>query len=115
MGLGSYEPVCLEEKNPTGTIFDKFIRYSDNCLKAIVIYSGRDFGGSRRTNLKRRARENVVFELGYFVGKIGIENTLLLLHKNIKRSDLPSDLSGIEVVSTSIKSLAMKIKEFLEC
>ena len=109
-----FEPLVLENKKPAGTIFDKFIKNAEQCQKAIVIYSGRDMGGPNAKNLKKRARENVVLELGYFIGRVGIDNTLILLSKNIKRKDFPSDLGGVEVVPLKVKNLDTKIKQFLE-
>lgn len=66
--------------------------------------------------LKRRARENVIFELGLFIGLLKIENVLILLNKNIERSSLPSDLAGIETksLSTAKPTLIKNIKMFIE-
>ena len=42
--------------------------------------------------LNDRARQNVVFELGYFMGKLGREKVCLLLKDQV---ELPSDIGGI--------------------
>ena len=42
--------------------------------------------------LNPRARQNVVFELGYFMGKLGRERVCLLLKDQV---ELPSDIGGI--------------------
>jgi len=43
--------------------------------------------------LPTRARQNVVFELGLFVGALGRENVCCLLQKNV--NEKPSDIDGI--------------------
>jgi predicted nucleotide-binding protein len=46
---------------------------------------------------KRRARQNVIFELGFFLGKLGRgSGKVLLLHKG--PLDIPSDIIGIEYI-----------------
>ena len=40
-----------------------------------------------------RARQNVLFELGFFIGALGRENVCFLKQKNLK--DIPSDLNGV--------------------
>jgi predicted nucleotide-binding protein len=43
--------------------------------------------------LQGRARQNVLFELGLFIGALGRENVCFLKQKNLK--DIPSDLNGV--------------------
>lgn len=116
-----HTPIILNEISPAGTIFEKLTSNASKCTKAIVIYSGIDCGGLYKKNtekitLKRRARENVIFELGLFIGLLKIENVLILLNKNIERSSLPSDLAGIETksLSTTKSTLIKNIKMFIE-
>ena len=47
--------------------------------------------------MQPRARQNVVFETGYFMGKLGRENVVVLADNGI---ELPSDLSGVVYTST---------------
>jgi len=42
--------------------------------------------------LKKRARQNVVFELGYFIAKLGRERVRALYTEGVK---LPSDYKGV--------------------
>jgi len=44
------------------------------------------------TNLSKRARQNVVFELGYFIGKLGRKGVCALHSEEI---ELPSDITGV--------------------
>ena len=45
-----------------------------------------------------RARQNVVFEAGYFIGKLKRENVILLADKGI---EMPSDLGGVVYTDTA--------------
>ena len=47
-------------------------------------------------DVKSRARQNVVFELGFFIGKIGPERVAALVKGNI---ELPSDFDGVVYIS----------------
>jgi hypothetical protein len=47
----------------------------------------------------RTARDNVVFELGLFIGRLGREHTYILIPKGISDFRLPSDLLGISTAT----------------
>jgi len=47
-------------------------------------------------DLNQRARQNVVFELGFFVGKFGSERVAALTKGNIER---PPDFDGVVYIS----------------
>ena len=51
---------------------------------------------AERDNLKPRARQNVVLELGFFMGKLGRERVYPLLKDEIEK---PSDIDGLGYVS----------------
>ena len=44
-----------------------------------------------------RARQNVVFETGYFIGKLGRKNIVIVSESGI---ELPSDLQGVVYTNT---------------
>jgi len=48
-----------------------------------------------KTHLKYRARQNVIFEWGYFSGSIGREQVCILYKGNL---ELPSDTQGVVYV-----------------
>jgi predicted nucleotide-binding protein len=91
------DPVILHEKPNSGkTIIEKFEDYSDAAF-TIVILAPDDYGClvseySDRETLKKRARQNVIFELGYFIGKINRNKVIAIIVDDI---EIPSDLSGI--------------------
>jgi predicted nucleotide-binding protein len=87
------EPIVLHEQPNQGkTIIEKIESYSDVDF-AIVLYTPCDVGRSQKEEEERpRARQNVIFEHGYFVAKLGRENVVGL---NKGEVDLPNDISGV--------------------
>lgn len=86
--------VILHEQPSRGrTIIEKFEEHSDVTF-AVVLLTPDDVGHSARSEevAHRRARQNVVFELGYFIGRLG-RHRVCALHKS--SLELPSDYSGI--------------------
>src|SRR5690606_37787706 len=78
------------------TIIEK-IEQQSNVGFAIILYSPCDEGKSvTSTSLKPRARQNVVFEHGYFIAKLGRSN-VVALHKG-EELELPNDISGVVYV-----------------
>lgn len=93
-------PVILHEQSDEGlTVIEKFEKNSLDCDFAIVLLSPDDIGCSKNTdiaNAQYRARQNVVLELGYFVGAIGRKNVLALVKDDSTGSlEIPSDLAGL--------------------
>lgn len=87
------KPIILHEQADKGlTIIEKFEQHADVGF-AIIILSKDDVGKSITSRTTQpRARQNVVFEFGYFFGRIG-RNKVLALYEN--GVELPSDVSGI--------------------
>ena len=90
-------PIILHEQASQGkTIIEKIEEYS-NVGFGIVLYTPCDIGG-KKTNqelLKNRARQNVVFEHGFLIGKIGRKNVCALVKGEIEK---PNDISGVVYV-----------------
>lgn len=90
-------PIILHEQPNQGrTIIEKFTDYSDASF-AVVLFSPDDEARSRgadSTQLKPRARQNVVLELGYFLGKLS-RKRVLTLFKQTEEFETPSDYSGV--------------------
>lgn len=87
------EAIILSEKENKGrTIIEKFEDYSD-VSGAICLFTADDFGRAQNDTAERaRARQNVVLETGYFMGKLGRDHVVILADKDI---EMPSDLSGV--------------------
>lgn len=92
------EAVILSEQVNRGkTIIEKFENYSD-VGGAICLFTADDLGRSRESETDRaRARQNVVFETGYFIGKLGRDHIAILADDGI---EMPSDLSGVVRTNT---------------
>lgn len=91
------KPIILHEQPNKGrTIIEKFTDIK-NVGFAIVLLSPDDIAYSKQdshSNAKFRARQNVILELGYFLGKLGRER-VLALYKNEDNFEMPSDYSGV--------------------
>jgi len=91
------EPIILHEKPSEGrTIIEKFTDYS-NVSFAVVLLSPDDMAHPKDQppkDAKLRARQNVIFELGFFIGKLG-RNRVLVLYQEEKNFEMPSDYSGV--------------------
>lgn len=97
-------PIILSEQANEGqTIIEKLEKNIDNCSYGIVLYSPCDKGGINEENaeLKPRARQNVVFEHGYLIGKLGRKRVCCLLKDNIEKPEFekPGDNDGIIYIS----------------
>jgi predicted nucleotide-binding protein len=89
-----FDAIILHEKANKGkTIIEKIENFSDTSY-AIVLYSPCDVGGvsEENLNLKSRARQNVVFEHGFLIGKLGRDKVSALVKGDI---ELPSDTDGV--------------------
>ena len=89
-----YNPIILHEQASKGnTIIEKIEDYS-NVSFGIVLYTGCDEGriAKQKESLKKRARQNVVFEHGYLIAKIGRKNVCALVEKQV---EIPNDISGV--------------------
>jgi hypothetical protein len=75
------DPVILHElPNKGRTIIEKFMDYSDVSF-AVVLLTADDRGGLSDTSFesqKKRARQNVILELGFFVGRLGRDHVCAL-------------------------------------
>ena len=98
----SIPTIVLEKEGDAGqTVIQKFEREAARCEYAIIIASPDDEGRLRTKARKTaaaadgprpRARQNVVLELGYFLGRLGRDKVFMLHTGNIEQ---PSDLAGI--------------------
>lgn len=87
------EAIILHEQvNKGKTVIEKFENYSTVDF-AIALWTNDDLGKAKSSKtLQPRARQNVIFETGFFIGKIGREKVIILYEKDI---EIPSDYSGV--------------------
>jgi len=91
------EPIILHEQPSGGrTVIEKLEHHGDVGF-AVVLLTPDDVGAaaSASADLRPRARQNVVLELGYFAGRLG-RAKVCALHKGAL--ELPSDVIGVVYV-----------------
>lgn len=94
------EPVVLHRQADEGmTIIEKFEKHSDVGYVFILLtpdevayLASEDGKPDSERNKEFRARPNVIFEFGYFVGKFGRSRVCCLYTGNVS---LPSDVNGV--------------------
>ena len=92
------EAIILDEQPSEGlTIIEKFEKYARIADFAIVLITHDDVGApiKKKEELKLRARQNVVFELGYFFHALGRKGVCALYKEGV---ELPSDIYGVVYV-----------------
>ena len=115
------QAVDIADNATGGTILEKFQRYASETSFAIVLLTPADqvhvSGSSDR--IVYHARQNVIFEWGYFLGSVGKDNLAVLVSEGAigkGNLDLPSDILGTELISMSsltsnwVKQLAQRLK-----
>ncbi len=108
------EPIILHEKPNQGrTIIEKIEDLAGAAELVFVLLTPDDrmATAADEQNEKRRARQNVIFELGFFLGTLGRRSgRVFLLHKGLL--DLPSDLSGVIYmnIENGIESVSDQIR-----
>lgn len=93
-----FEAIILHEQPNSGkTIIEKIERYTDVGY-AIVLYTECDKGRDKNVPIeqeKSRARQNVVFEHGYLIAKLGRDHVCALVKGDV---ETPGDISGVVYV-----------------
>lgn len=89
-----FDPVILHyEANEGQTIIEKLEKHISNVSYAVVLYTACDQGKARNeTELKNRARQNVVFEHGWLISKLSRKYVAAIVEDGV---EFPGDLSGL--------------------
>src|SRR5215470_11991075 len=86
--------ILREQPNRGRTLIEKFEDYAGVGF-AVVLLTPDDRGGptaAAHDDQKLRARQNVIFELGYFIGRLGRNRVCALYRPGV---EIPSDYSGV--------------------
>lgn len=98
--LGFVAIILHEQASRSMTIIEKIETYSNDVGFGIVLYTPDDIGNAKeeaeKGELNNRARQNVVFEHGFLIGKLGRKNVTPLVEGAI---ELPNDISGIVYIN----------------
>lgn len=94
--IGLEAVILGEQTNQGKTIIEKFEEHSNPSRIgfAVILLTPDDIGSSKDKpdSMKPRARQNVVLELGYFMGKLGRHRVCALTKGQL---EIPSDYSGV--------------------
>ena len=94
------EPKILQEQLDSGspTVIEKFEAVAADVGWAVVVMTGDDEGRLKGSDgpLQPRTRQNVVAELGFFVGRLGRERVKVLYEAGV---EMPSDFLGVVYIA----------------
>lgn len=97
--LGLTPIILHEQPDLSQTIIEKFEKHSKTPGYAVVLFSPDDEGRARKPNqegepqkLSSRPRQNVVLELGFFIGRLGRARVCVVRRGSLEQ---PSDFSGV--------------------
>lgn len=94
--IGVEALILHEQPNAGRTLIVKFQEVAAGADFAVVLITPDDVGGlSGGQKLQARARQNVIFELGFFVGKLGPKKVCALVSDGVEK---PSDFDGVVYV-----------------
>lgn len=105
------DPVILSEQPWRGrTVIEKFEDHSETAKFAVVILSADDWGrgpdDSDWPAGPNRARQNVILELGYFMGRLGRRHVAAMLGPGVAE---PSDIRGLGYISLAESNWTLKL------
>ena len=87
-----FVPIVLHEQANQGrTIIEKFEVHADVGF-AVIILSPDDVGGAKGEPQQPRARQNVILELGYFIGRLGRAKVCAIKQGEM---EIPTDILGV--------------------
>ncbi len=78
-------------------VLEKFIDSASECGYAIILMTADD-QCTTDGSVEERARQNVIFEYGFFVSRLGRANTCIILDPGV---ELPSDVKGITRINSN--------------
>jgi predicted nucleotide-binding protein len=93
------EPIILREQANSGrTLIEKFEAFSGGVDCVFVLLTPDDETVTKTGTKTRRSRQNVIFEMGFFLAQMGRHsNRVVALYKG--PNELPSDIQGVAWIS----------------
>ena len=93
------DPVILHEKASRGnTLIEKFERYAYEASFAVVLFTPDDVVYNMKEQ-NHRPRQNVIFELGWFIGRLGRDKVRVIYNLDTEVPKDFSDYYGMEYIS----------------
>lgn len=92
--MGLTATILHEQISGSHTIIEKFERYASKAVFAVILLTPDDVGYAKDSpnNAKFRARQNVIFELGYFCSLLSRENVCVLYKEGV---EILNDFAGV--------------------
>ena len=103
--------VLAEQPNRGQDLLGKLLSHAQQAGFAVVLLTPDDLGGLEGRELSPRARQNVVFELGLFVGLLGRDKVAALNDPNIQ---IPTDFSGVAYIPIEGESWQIELARELK-
>jgi len=91
---GARAIVLREQPLASQTILDAFEKHA-NVQVAIILVTPDDHGAKKGEALQPRARQNVIFELGFFLAKLGRDKVVALYKDEGEPIEWPSNYEGV--------------------
>jgi predicted nucleotide-binding protein len=103
--------VLAEQPNRGQDLLGKLLSQAQQAGFAVVLLTADDLGGLEGNEPKSRARQNVVFELGLFIGLLGREKVAALNDPSI---EIPTDFSGVAYIPIEGESWQIELARELK-
>lgn len=87
--------VLSEQPNGGKDILGKLLENAKQASFAVVLLTPDDVVKTSQDAINKRARQNVIFELGLFIGLLGRDRVAALNHPDI---EIPTDFSGVAYI-----------------
>lgn len=103
--------VLADQPNRGQDLLGKLVAHAQDACFAVVLLTPDDVGGPAQGDQRARARQNVVFELGLFIGLLGRDRVVALNDLSI---ELPTDFSGVGYVPIDGESWQIELARELK-
>lgn len=111
------DPIILDEKKDEElTIIDRINEFCNISFAVILLSPDEITYPKEKTpnDAKYGPKQKVIFELGYFIGRLGKQNVVAIFKKN-KSFQIPNDFVGIQWIEYKIDWYYKLIKILKEC
>lgn len=103
--------VLAEQPNRGQDLLGKLLSNAQQACFAVVLLTADDMGGRDQETQNPRARQNVVFELGFFIALLGRDKVAAL---NDPEIEIPTDFSGVAYIPIDGESWQMELARELK-
>lgn len=102
-------PWTADVFHPGSYTIEGLLKEVERCDFALFVFAPDDISVIRKKRYST-ARDNVIFELGLFMARLGRERCFFLLPKRVADFKIPSDLSGITPLTYAFTRITTRVK-----